>query len=468
MLRGELAGVLEEMIGGRTELLAVIHAMDNARKGLEAEHGRILQEKEILEEVVEAAKRDVESSRKQLANVESVLLEAEQDKARMMVRLEEVASQPPSPQRSLEAARVVREEMEQELEATRHALQRAEGEVARARADAEERGRAEADRKGEADVARAESMEWQRKHAALGQLLSQQAEEAAAQRAQAQDRSRDRLQEVGQEQEQKAVEEAKASLAKREYVLSLECVLLKKAVEEAEVELAKMRADAEETCKKWEAYQGAERRCSELEALNEMLQGELWRISSQLEDKVREMAGLTQAMASLEQGKLPELEMDRERKRAADEARQLENVRLREEAEAQRLELQQLNVVRDQNCTLSDNLAALSHELKAERQSNRTKAAETAEAMQALEAQKAALKQQVSVLKDDLLVLRAVEQTRGVQGVRQTNNQIMQTDELPPAHPAWNGALEAAALPDPVQVTMILGISALFFPLNFQ
>jgi len=468
VLRGELAGVLEEMIGGRIELLALMDAMDNARKDLRAEHGRILQEKEILEEVLEAAKRDVESSRKQLANVESVLLEAEQDKARMMVRLEEVASQPPSPQRSLEAARVVREEMEQELEATRHALQRAEGEVARARADAEERGRAEADRKGEADVARAESMEWQRKHAALGQLLSQQVEEAAAQRAQAQDRLRDQLQEVEREQEatQKAVEEAKASLAKREYVLSLECVLLKKAVEEAEVELAKMRADAEETCKKWEAYQGAERRCSELEASNEKLQGELRRISSQLEDKVREMAGLTQAMAISEQGTLPE--MHRETKRAADEARQLENERLREEAEAQRLELQKLNVVRDQNCTLSDNLAALSHELKAERQSNRTKAAETAEAMQALEAQKAALKQQVSVLKDDLLVLRAVEQTRGVQGVRQTNNQIMQTDELPPAHPAWNGALEAAALPDPVQVTMMLGISALFFPLNFQ
>jgi hypothetical protein len=108
------------------------------------------------------------------------------------------------------------------------------------------------------------------------------------------------------------------------------------------------------------------------------------------------MAGLTQGMASLEQGKLPELETDRERERAADEARQLENVRLREEAGAQRLELQQLNVVRDRNRTLSDNLAALSHELKVERDSNRTKAAETAEAMQALEAQKAALKLQVS------------------------------------------------------------------------
>ena len=293
MLRGELAGVLGEMIGARTELLAVMHAMDNARKGLQAERGRILQEKEILEEVVDAAKRDVESSRKQLAHVESVLLEAEQDKARMMARLEEVTSHPPSPQRSLEEARVVREEMEQELEATRHALQRAEVEVARARADAEERVRAEADRQGE-------------------------------------------------------------------------------------------------------AYQEAERRCSELEASNEKLQGELRKISSELEDKVREMAGLTQGMASLEQGKLPELETDRERERAADEARQLENVRLREEAGAQRLELQQLNVVRDRNRTLSDNLAALSHELKVERDSNRTKAAETAEAMQALEAQKAALKLQVS------------------------------------------------------------------------
>ena len=155
MLRGELAGVLEEMIGGRTELLALMDAMDNARKGLQAEHGRILQEKEILEGLVEAAKRNVDSSRLQLANVESDLLEAEQDKARLMVRLEEMANLTPSPQKSLEAVRVVRDEMEQELEATRHALQLAEGEATRARAEAEERGRAEADRKGEADIARA-------------------------------------------------------------------------------------------------------------------------------------------------------------------------------------------------------------------------------------------------------------------------------------------------------------------------
>jgi len=93
-------------------------------------------------------------SREELAKVKSALLEAEQDKARLKARLEEMASQPQSPQRSQEAARLVREELEQELEAARHALQLAEEEVARARGDAKERGRAEADRKREADVAR--------------------------------------------------------------------------------------------------------------------------------------------------------------------------------------------------------------------------------------------------------------------------------------------------------------------------
>jgi DNA repair exonuclease SbcCD ATPase subunit len=88
-------------------------------------------------------------------------------------------------------------------------------------------------------------MEWQRKHAALGLHFSQQAEEFAAQRAQAQDGSTDRLKEVQQELQ-----------------------ATRKAVQEAEASAAKMRADAEESCNKWEqAYGEAERRCSELEAL---------------------------------------------------------------------------------------------------------------------------------------------------------------------------------------------------------
>ena len=134
----------------------------------------------------------------------------------------------------------------------------------------------------------------------------------------------------------------------------------------------------------------------------------------------------------------------------------LETVRLQEEVDALRLELQQLDVVRNHNCTLSDNLAALSHELKTDRDSSRSKAEETGEAMQVLAAQNAALDQQISGLKDDLQVLRAVKKTRGV---TQTNNQSIQTDELPPSHPVENGAREAAALPDPVQLTMTLDIA---------
>ena len=71
-------------------------------------------------------------------------------------------------------------------------------------------------------------------------------------------------------------------------------------------------------------------------------------------------------------------------------------------------------------------------------------------------------------------MLRAVEKTRGVQGVQgvaQTNNQSMQTDELPPAYPAGNGALETAALPDPVQVLsrsfFLVTFRALFFLVTF-
>jgi hypothetical protein len=162
----------------------------------------------------------------------------------------------------------------------------------------------------------------------------------------------------------------------------------------------------------------------------------------------REVSTLTSINNDLSAGK---------KKEAEDElSMSLETLCLKEEVHAIRLELQQLNVVRGHNRTLSDNLAALSHELKTERDSNRSQAEETVEAMQVLAAQNAALDQQVSSLKDDLQVLRAVKKTRGVM---QTNNQSIQTDELPPSHPAENRSREAAALPDPVQLTMTLGMS---------
>ena len=54
--------------------------------------------------------------------------------------------------------------------------------------------------------------------------------------------------------------------------LEQELQAAKKAVEEAEASAAKMRADAEESCNKWEQAHGeAERRCSELEALASVL-----------------------------------------------------------------------------------------------------------------------------------------------------------------------------------------------------
>ena len=104
----------------------------------------------------------------------------------------------------------------------------------------------------------------------------------APQRTQAQDGSTDRLEAM--EQELQAA---------------------KKAVDEVEASAAKLRADAEERCKKWEQeYRETESRCSELEASKEKLQGDLRSISSELEEKVIEVAGLTEAMASAEKEKL--------------------------------------------------------------------------------------------------------------------------------------------------------------------
>jgi hypothetical protein len=174
--------------------------------------------------------------------------------------------------------------------------------------------------------------------------------------------------------------------------------------------------------------------------------------SSVLEEMVRqlqrEVSTLTSINNDLSAGKKKDAQDER--------SLSLETVRLQEEADALRLELQQLDVVRDHNRTLAHNLAALSQELKTERDSSRSKAEETVEAMQVLAAQNAALDQQISGLKDDLQVLRAVKKTRGV---TQTNNQSIQTDEQPPSYPAENGAREAAALPDPVQLTMTLDMS---------
>ena len=295
----ELAGVVEDMQGGLTESFTVMRALDSAGKDLHEEHGRVLQEKGVLERDleaakrdVEAAKRDVESSQAEVAKVKSALQDVEQDRARLMARLEEMASQPQSPQRGLEAEQVVREEMQQTLETTRQALRRAEEEVAMVRADAAERERAEADSKADADMARAESEEWQRKHAALGLLLSQQAEEVAVQHEQAreevalakqgQSEATDRLGEVEQELE-----------------------ATKRTVEEAEASAAKVRADAEASCNKWEqAYAEAQRRCGELEASNEKVQGELRSLSCQQEDQVRQIAGLTESLASMEEEKV--------------------------------------------------------------------------------------------------------------------------------------------------------------------
>ena len=182
-----------------------------------------------------------------------------------------------------------------------------------------------------------------------------------------------------------------------------------------------------------------------------------------------------------------DLSSDRTRGVQDERGMSLENVRLREEAEVLRQELQQLHAVQDLNRTLSENLSALSDEYKTERDANRTTAAATAQAMEKLkqdkaaltaqitdvaqqvkivndiyreskedlEAQKATLDKQVAGLKDDLQVLRAVKKTRGV---AQTTSQSVQTDELPPAHPVETGPREVAALPEPVQLTMTLGM----------
>jgi len=113
----------------------------------------------------------------------------------------------------------------------------------------------------QANELRAEMEGWQGKHTALELLLSQRGEELTQKQAEInelanasipvadQDTSTDRLEEVQQELQ-----------------------ATRKAVQEAEASAAKMRADAEESCNKWEQAHGeAERRCSELEALASVL-----------------------------------------------------------------------------------------------------------------------------------------------------------------------------------------------------
>jgi len=119
------------------ETVGYLQTFESAGRGLEQELAAVIQEKDTLEKVVHETRRDMEHGREALAQAENALASAEQDRERLMVRLEEVVSQPPSPQQSKVAERAVREETERELQATKEALGQAEAATAKVRADAE-------------------------------------------------------------------------------------------------------------------------------------------------------------------------------------------------------------------------------------------------------------------------------------------------------------------------------------------
>jgi len=100
---------------------------------------------------MEDAHKSIESDRAALAEAERALCAAEEDKARLLAKLEEMAKEAASPGAGKEAEQAVREEMARELQAAREALARAEEAASSADAAAEAAKRAAAE-KHEADV----------------------------------------------------------------------------------------------------------------------------------------------------------------------------------------------------------------------------------------------------------------------------------------------------------------------------